>query len=114
MSLKYQTIPTLNDGTYQWVQSTTLGDTVYRLTFTWNDWNQLWHLDIADSADNLLIAGLALTVGVPINLDQNLPPLPQGSFLVVDQQPGTQAQPGFRDLGSRHILIFAPFDQSLI
>ena len=44
----------------RWTQKITMGGSLYKLYFSWNERQEIWQLSISDSDDNLLLGGLRL------------------------------------------------------
>jgi hypothetical protein len=102
-----QIIPTLTDGTPEYEQITPLGDTDYKLLFSYNPRDLHWYLTLRTEADEEIIGceGMKLVQGGwPIRrvYDQNRP---DGELLILSE---LLTEPGLNDLGDTSELVFIP------
>jgi len=70
-------IPPALDEFPAFTQETVLDGTTYRFTFRWNVREQTWYLDIADTDDSVIVAGLHLVEGADLLryvTDSRVPP----------------------------------------
>jgi hypothetical protein len=87
------------------VITATLAGTQYQLTIRWNDANQAWTLDIADSTgSNQIISGIPLVTGGDLLAPYAY--LNLGGQLIVQTANNTDAVPTLANLGSTGNLYF--------
>jgi hypothetical protein len=79
----------------------------YKMTFKWNEQNNSWILDIADSAGNALVSGVPIITGADL-LEQYAYLGINGNLLAqTDHNPN--AVPTFENLGSTgHLFYLSP------
>lgn len=84
----------------------TLAGVQYTFTIRWNDANQAWTLDIADSSQNPIISGIPIVTGTDL-----LAPYGYLNFsgkLIAQTTNDTDAVPTLANLGSTGNLYFVP------
>jgi hypothetical protein len=82
----------------------TLAGVLYQFTIRWNDANQAWTLDIADSNGNAIISGIPLVTGGDLLAPYGY--LNFGGQLIVQTANDTNAVPTLANLGSAGNLYF--------
>jgi hypothetical protein len=86
------------------VVQVTLGGTLYALTLRWNEMNEAWTLDIADSNNNPIVTGIAVITGVDLLAPYGY--LNFGGQLIAQTANDTNAVPTMATLGSSGNLYF--------
>jgi hypothetical protein len=95
-------------------QRTTLDGRDYVLTFTWNERNGRWYMDVNDQDDSPIATGVKLVTGWPLlrlYRDERLPP---GSLLLLDmeaQEGSNPLDPALCNLGERFKLTYTPAEE---
>lgn len=102
-------IPTRSDSP-SFVETVSIGDTTYRLAFSWNEREGFWYMDISTDDDDPILLGLKLVANWELMRRFADERLPDGQILVLDQS-GRDEDPGRNDLGDRVILVFATNDE---
>lgn len=102
-----QVIPTLSDGTAEYVQFTELDGTRFKILFSYNARDLHWHMSIRTAADQQITGceGIKLVQGGwPIRrvYDQNRP---LGELFI---QSDLKTEPGLEDLGKTSFLLYGP------
>lgn len=82
----------------------TLAGTAYQFTVKWNDANQAWTLDIADSSGNPIISGIPIVTGQDLLAPYGY--LNFGGQLIAQTTNDTDAVPTLANLGSTGNLYF--------
>lgn len=82
----------------------TLVGTQYQLTVRWNDANQAWTLDIADSSSNPIISGIPMVTGSDLLAPYGY--LGFGGQLIVQTTNNVDAVPTLDNLGTDGNLYF--------
>lgn len=82
----------------------TLAGVQYQVTVRWNDANQAWTLDIADSNGNAIVSGIAVVTGVDLLAPYKY--LNFGGELIAQTTNDVDAVPNFSNLGSTGNLYF--------
>lgn len=78
---------------------TQLDGVLYRFDFRWNSRDEQWAFDLADSAGDPIVSGVAVVVDFPLMRRANHDPrLPRGCLTAVDTG-GLNVDPGLTDLG---------------
>jgi hypothetical protein len=77
----------------------------YALTFRWSDRGSAWYMDITDTAGDLLLSGVRLSLGVGLLSRFSDYRLPAGEFITLDTS-GQGVEAGRQDLGSRVRLYY--------
>lgn len=99
------TLPTTSDYS-DYEQDTTLGDTVYRLRFTYNSRDDAWYLSVSNAAGDPLIVGQRIRTEQSALGQYVVDGLPDGVLLLVDVH-GTRTEPGRDSLAEgKDALIF--------
>jgi hypothetical protein len=78
----------------------------YRLTFTYNERTNDWHLDIAEENGTAILSGIRLVTDWRLlgrSRDQRLPP---GMLLCLSLDPNDNSAPRLEDLGRRVRLVY--------
>lgn len=78
---------------------------LYRLRLWWNNRSGNWTLDVLDTSDNPIVAGVVLVADWELLSHYPNPALPPGMFYCVDTS-GQSLDPGYDDLGARVILVY--------
>lgn len=65
------------------VISTTLDDTVYKLHFAWNDYSGFWTIDFRDSDNTDLVRGIVVVPNFPLLNQYKVHNLPKGELMAV-------------------------------
>jgi hypothetical protein len=86
-----------------YVGTKVLDGNTYKLTFRWNSYSEVWHLDIVGSS--LSILGIALLPGKNLLKPYGYAEL--GELWVIDNS-GANENPTFYDFGSRWTLEYVP------
>lgn len=90
-----------------------LGNNQYRFTLQWRELGaQCWFLDIADSNNNQLVAGIPLVTGADLLLQHPEINVPGQLWVVSDGDPA--AQPTFSNLGDTAHLYYAAASAPLV
>lgn len=76
----------------------------YQLTVRWNETNQSWIIDIADSNGNPILSGIPMVTGA--DLLEQFEYLDIGGMLLAQTSSNTDAVPTFANLGSDGNLYF--------
>lgn len=97
--------PALEEAT-AFTQEVDLDGTTYRLTFRWNTREQTWYLDIADTDDSLLVAGVHLVEGANLMRHVTDSRKPPGVLYFVGIATET-------NLGKDAYLVYADEDEGL-
>lgn len=94
-------------------QTTQLDGVEYVLLFQFNQRMCCWYVSIFDEDDEPIVVGRRLNVDVPIGRGVRDDRFPEGRLMTVDQYEDLaagKADPGFTDLGVRHLLLY--FEES--
>lgn len=97
----------------RWAQKTTLGGSLYKFYFSWNDRMGIWQMSISDADDNLLLGGIRLVPEIDLlaKYRVSVPCLPDGMLTLVDiQNDPITAELGRSNFGTRFLLGY--FDLS--
>src|SRR5271157_2083849 len=82
----------------QFTESVTLDQNEFFLEFIWNNRGSFYSMDIYDSNNNKLVAGVRLIVGYSLLGQYNYAGLPLGDMMVWDPNPNTAIyEPGRND-----------------
>lgn len=100
-------IPCLPDGASNWTQRTQLTGVEYLLTFDWNQRLGRWLLSIADANGAQLYSRLPLVVGMALIAQEPGVRRIPFDLVVIDATGANDVDPGFVDLGSRFLLLYA-------
>lgn len=83
-----------------------LDSMVYGMDFKFDLRNERWYVDLFDSNNNLLLAGLPAMVSWPLLKQfEYRTDIPKGVLYFLDQN-GTEIEPGRFDLGARVLMIY--------
>ena len=99
----------------RWTQKVTMGGSLYKLYFSWNERQEIWQLSISDSDDNLLLGGLCLVPEIDLlsKYRVSVPKLPVGMLIVMDKMSDLSAAEITRDnFGSRFLLGYFDFGEA--
>ena len=96
----------------RWTQKITMGGSLYKLYFSWNERQAIWQMSISDAEDNLLLGGIRL--GAEIDLlakyRGSVPKLPSGMLIVLDKMSDLEsAELDRNNFGSRFLLGYFDF-----
>lgn len=83
----------------------TLDRVSYKLKFTWNHRCEFWSLDVLDSADNILIAGVKIVLDFDILRRYSKTELPHGVLLAIREGLGLDNLK-FDELGNNANIIY--------
>jgi hypothetical protein len=103
-------IPTTNDPFSE--QRTDLEGKEYVLRFDYSEREGVWYLEIRDSTDVVLAAGIKMVCNWPLTYRLPSPDLPPGEFLIGSKVPSDLSPPGLEDLaeGGRCELVYVTSD----
>lgn len=102
--MAYITLPVRSDiPAYQF--QIELEGTTYFFDFEWNERADCWTMDISNSDEVLLIAGIKLTCGFSLLEKFIIDGLPLGDFLLLDTT-GKNLDPSANELGNRVLLMY--------
>ena len=108
------TIPTYQSTSARWSEEVELDDTTYILYFYWNARDSAWYMDIYNSDDDLILAGIKLVLGYAL-LHQYayLAGLPDGEFMVCDTNTDNPYSEDldFDNFGDRYQLVYISKDE---
>ncbi len=82
-----------------------LEGSTYYLNFEWNERGSFWSMDILDSEQNHLVAGVRMTTGVDLLKQFKNEMLPQGSFFLLDTK-GKNSDPQVDNFGTTVLLMY--------
>jgi hypothetical protein len=108
------TIPTLNDGTPDYVMRVRLDGAQYILRFLYNTRLDRWSFSIADSNGDDLLGATAIVANWPLTRFYKWDPrMPPGDFMAIDQTTDG-SPPGFLELAptARVRLVYFPVSPS--
>lgn len=100
-------IPCLPRGVSCWTQRTALDGVDFNLRFDWYQRDGHWRLSVRDAADVPIRTGLVLVIDTPLLAGVVDARRPRGELAVIDTTGARDADPGFADLGSRFLLLYA-------
>lgn len=100
-------VPCVPGGVAGWKQTTAFDGVSYQLTFTWVQRMGRWMLSVADVGGAPIVSGVALVAGVSVFAGIRDTRRPPGLLLVIDSTDAGNADPGFADLGTRFLLVYA-------
>lgn len=100
-------VPCAPGGAALWTQRSTLDGTEYVLTFDWLQRLGLWSLTLADTDGVPIRGGVLLTLGTLLLRGVSDARRPPGDLVVIDATGVDDLDPGFSDLGSRFLLVYA-------
>lgn len=89
-------VPSIPEYTF----ATALNSNVYVIRMRWNARASTWFMDISDSEETLVLAGMACLLGCKIGLNSANTSFPAGMFLMVDTS-GTGIDATLDDMGTR-------------
>jgi hypothetical protein len=98
-------IPLLTDGTPHYTVETTLEGTGYLFEFRWNARDDSWYMQISDTSENVLLAGVRVVADFPLTSRFTKAGLFPGALFAVDTG-GEGVPPTLTDLGSRVVLVY--------
>lgn len=84
----------------------TLSNVQYTLRLRYNNRSTRWILDIADAANNNIIVGMPILLGLNVNGQYVVAALPPGAFFATDDT-GAGEQPSLQSFGLTHTLFYA-------
>lgn len=73
--------------------------------FEWNDRLDSWFFDLLTTAEEPIVSGVRVTVGIPLWNRFRDPRIPPGILEAVDTS-GAGVDPAFEDLGDRVLLVY--------
>lgn len=83
-----------------------LTNVVYTIRARYNTRMQRWIIDIADSANNDIINGLAILLRTSLESQYVIPGLPAGALICEDNRNNIQEQPTRNSFGTTHSLLY--------
>ena len=98
-------VPANGGGRAFFTQRTTLDGRDYQLTFQWNGRMGRWTFALADQDGDPIRSGMVLTTNWPLLRGLQDDRAPTGVLAVIDMQERAE-DPGFKDLGDRHLLMY--------
>lgn len=86
--------------------SISLDGETFSFAFRWSSRTQSWTMDLGDGSGVLLAGGIGLVTGYPL-LERfgQRDGWPAGALILLDSE-AQDAEPGFTDLGTRHVLVY--------
>ncbi len=107
MTITIATTPDFPD----FVQTTVLGDTIFRLQFIFNSRQQSWYLSIFEAGGGVLVHGIRLRTTWDVIRQLVQVEMPDGAIIPTDVE-GRGAEPGRNDLVEGKIpVVFVPEDE---
>lgn len=97
-------IPMSNSQTW-YTQAMTLAGQQYNLEFYYNTRADLWFMDILDVSENIILAGVPLTIDRNLTGQYTTLALPDGTFFCTDNT-GNDTQPTLASFVTDHTLYF--------
>lgn len=98
-------LPTRTDGSNWYDFQVELENIVFSLEFIWNDREGSWYFNLYDTNGNMLLAGLKVTISMPLLARFISTSLPNGDFIAVDTT-NQDIMPGLQDLGDRVLFCY--------
>lgn len=112
--MEWFTITTHADEYPRWTQKVTMGGSLYKLYFSWNERLKIWQMSISDASDSLILGGLRLVPEIDLlaKYRVSIPDLPKGMLIVVDKLGDLQtAELDRNNFGSRFLLGYFDFSE---
>jgi len=100
-------IPCSPAGQPSWMQRTTIAGRDYQLTFQWVQRDGHWWFSLADQDGAPITSGVKLVTNWPLLRGVTDTRRPPGNLMVVDGTGVNDLDPGFSDLGTRFLLMYA-------
>jgi hypothetical protein len=93
-------------------EEVTLDDRPYTLRFRWNTRGAFWVMAIYDRNEVLLVDGIKLVIGYPLNRQYSSTLMPPGMFYCIDTNTTTQyVEPGRNDFIQDRNIVLAYVDE---
>lgn len=85
--------------------SITLENTLYYLSFEWNERGNFWSMDILDQDQNYLVCGVRMVTNIDLLVRHKNPSLPKGVFMLLDTS-GKNLDPNADNFGLTVLLFY--------
>lgn len=101
-------LPTFQTSSPRYKYHISLDGIIYYLNFNWNTRESAWYMDIANSSETLILAGIKLVPDYRLLKQYKaIEGLPAGDFLLVDSKQDDQnSQVTFDNFGDRYVLMY--------
>ena len=99
----------------RWTQKVTMGSSLYKLYFSWNERQGTWQMSISDANDGLHLGGIRLVPEIDLlaKYRVSVPSLPKGILPILDKlSDKATAELDRSNFGTRFVLGYFDFTEA--